>query len=182
MAEIRIEPFNKAKHDRSSFSCGQPSLDAFLRTLVTQYEKRRLGRTFVAARPDGRVLGYFTLASSAIAFENMPPDESQKLPKHPVPTILLGRLAVDRTQQGQGLGETLLMSALAKSLDLTSDSFRTNSRMELLDSWYGEGGRVLRPFHSFCRAANGRGTVNVTKIIDVVETSKESLEPNHTLG
>ena len=118
MAEIRIEPFNKAKHDRSSFSCGQPSLDAFLRTLVTQYEKRRLGRTFVAARPDGRVLGDFTLASSAIAFENLPPDESQKLPKHPVPTILLGRLAVDRTQQGQGLGETLLMSALAKSLDL----------------------------------------------------------------
>lgn len=72
----------------------------------------------MAVRPDGRVLGYFTLASSAIAFENLPPNESQKLPKHPVPTILLGRLAVDRTQQGQGLGETLLMSAIAKSLDL----------------------------------------------------------------
>src|SRR5437879_5248893 len=119
MAEIRIEPFDKAKHNRSSFSCGQLNLDGFLRTLVTQYEKRRLGRTFVAVPPDNdRVLGYFTLASSAIAFENLPRHDAQKLPKHPVPTILLGRLAVDRTAQGQGLGETLLMSPIAKSLDL----------------------------------------------------------------
>lgn len=59
MAEIRIEPFNKAKHDRSSFSCGQPSLNAFLRTLVTQYEKRRLGRTFVASAAGWSSVGLF---------------------------------------------------------------------------------------------------------------------------
>lgn len=87
---------------------------------VTQYEKHRLGRTFVAVRPgEDRVLGYFTLVSGAIAFEHLPPDDAQKLPKHPVPTILLGRLAVDRTAQGQGVGETLLKSAVAKSLDLS---------------------------------------------------------------
>ena len=80
MAEIRIEPFSKAKHDRSRFSCGQPSLDAFLRTLVTQYEKRRLGRTFVAARPDGRVLGYFTPAQSMYEGVDSPvsPDELKR--------------------------------------------------------------------------------------------------------
>lgn len=156
MAEIRIEPFNKAKHDRSSFSCGEPSLDAFLRTLVTQYEKCRLGRTFVAARPDDRVLGDFTLASSAIAFENMPPDESQKLPKHPVPTILLGRLAVDRTQQGQGLGETLLMSALAKSLDLAETLGVYAVEVQAIDTaaarFYGKYGFVPllnQPLHLY---------------------------------
>ena len=156
MAEIRIEPFSKAKHDRSQFSCGQPSLDAFLRTLVTQYEKRRLGRTFVAARPDGRVLGYFTLASSAIAFENIPPDDSQKLPKHPVPTILLGRLAVDRTEQGQGLGETLLMSAIAKSLDLSEALGVYAIEVQAIDSaaarFYGKYGFVPllnQPLHLY---------------------------------
>lgn len=139
MAEFQIEPFSKTKHDRSSFSCGQPSLDAFLRTLVTQYEKRRLGRTFVAVRPDeDRVLGYFTLASGAIAFENLPSDDAQKLPKHPVPTILLGRLAVDRTAQGQGLGETLLMSALAKSIALAETLGLYVVEVQAIDSAAGK--------------------------------------------
>ena len=156
MAEIRIEPFNKSKHDRSQFSSGQPSLDAFLHTLVTQYEKRRLGRTFVAVRPDGRVLGYFTLASSAIAFENLPTDDSQKLPKHPVPTILLGRLAVDRTEQGQGLGETLSMSAIAKSLDLAEALGVYAIEVQAIDSaaakFYGKYGFVPllnQPLHLY---------------------------------
>lgn len=74
------------------------------------------------------MLGYFTLASSAIAFENLPPDESQKLPKHPVPTILLGRLAVDRTQQGQGLGETLLMSRSCEITGPGRDARRVRDR------------------------------------------------------
>lgn len=120
MAEIRIEPFNRDKHDRSGFQCGQPRLDAFIRTLVSQYESRRLGRTFVAvARTDPRVLGFYTLASGAVAFENLPPAGSKKLPMHPVPTILIGRLAVDQSSQGIGLGRTLLMSAITKSLQLS---------------------------------------------------------------
>ena len=69
MAEIRIEPFDKAKHQRAGFSCGVPALDEFLLTFVTQYEKRRLGRTFVAvpATENTRVVGYYTLAAGAVA-------------------------------------------------------------------------------------------------------------------
>ena len=119
MGEIQIEQFDRAKHDRSEFQCGQPSLDAFIRLHVSQYESRRLGRTFVAINPSNvRVLGYYTLASGAIAFENLPQTGSKKLPKHPVPTILIGRLAVDRSAQGLGLGRTLLMSAITKSVKL----------------------------------------------------------------
>ena len=50
MDDTVVEPFDKHKHERAGFHCGQPSLDSFLRTLVTQYEKRKLGKTFVAVR------------------------------------------------------------------------------------------------------------------------------------
>jgi len=116
-----IEPFGKS-HDRSAFTCGKPALDEFLRTRVSQYEKRRLGKTFVAVlQGEQRVRGYYTLAAGAVAFEHLPTVASTKLPKHPIPVILLARLAVDLSAQGQGLGEKLLLDALQRSLDL-SDS------------------------------------------------------------
>lgn len=119
MADWTIEPFGKA-HDRSAFACGQPTLDDFIRTRVSQYEKRRLGRTFVAV-PAGekRVLGYYTLAAGTVTFERLPTAASRKLPKHPIPVILLARLAVDRSAQGKRLGERLLLDALQRSLDLS---------------------------------------------------------------
>lgn len=104
-------------HDRSQFRCGLPSLDTFLRELASQYEKRNLGRTYVLVPDDeARVLGYYTLASGAIAFETLP--AGRNLPRHPIPVILLGRLAVDTSVRGQGLGERLLLDALSRCLDL----------------------------------------------------------------
>jgi GNAT superfamily N-acetyltransferase len=108
------------EHERSGFSCGKPPLDDFLRTLVSQYEKRHLGRTYVACHPGtSRVAGYYTLASGSIAFQNLPTEAARKLPRHSVPSVILARLAVDRTAQGQGLGETLLIDAFRRTLDLS---------------------------------------------------------------
>jgi ribosomal protein S18 acetylase RimI-like enzyme len=108
------------EHKRSDFSCGKPPLDEFLRTLVSQYEKRHLGRTFVASHPGtSRVASYYTLAAGLIAFQNLPPEAARKLPRHPVPSVILVRLAVDRAAQGQGLGETLLLDALRRTLYLS---------------------------------------------------------------
>jgi GNAT superfamily N-acetyltransferase len=121
VADWVIEPFGKA-HERSAFACGKPSLDDFIRTRVSQYEKRRLGKTFVAV-PEGekRVIGYYTLAAGAVTFEHLPTEASRKLPKHPIPVILLARLAVDHSAQGQRLGEGLLLDALQRSLDLSGN-------------------------------------------------------------
>ena len=58
-----------------------------------------------------RVIGYYTIAAGALLFEDVPADTSRKLPKHPVPVVLLARLAVDLTMQGKGLGEGLLLDA-----------------------------------------------------------------------
>ena len=68
-----------------------------------------MGRTYVATEEnDARVLGYYTISSSAVAFDVVP----ENLPRHPVPVALVGRLAVDRIARGQRLGETLLIHAL----------------------------------------------------------------------
>jgi GNAT superfamily N-acetyltransferase len=116
-----IEPFGNA-HDCSAFACGKPSLDDFLRTRAGQYEKRRLGKTFVAV-PEGdkRVIGYYTLAAGAITFEHLPTEASRKLPKHPIPVILLARLAVDQSARGKRLGAGLLLDALQRALDLSKN-------------------------------------------------------------
>ena len=119
MDEWRIEPLNRT-HKREEFDCGKPSLDDFIRARASQYEKRHLGRTYVAVKADdSRVLGFYTIASSALTFDELPPNAAKKLPKHPVPVILLARLAVDQSARGQRLGEKLLIDALRRSLALS---------------------------------------------------------------
>lgn len=120
MAEWIIERL-QTKHERGEFSCGKPPLDTFLRSLVSQYEKRNLGRTYVATEPDQvRVAGYHTLAAGSFDMTCVPEKELKKLPKHPIPTIHLGRLAVDASFRGKRLGETLLFHALHLALELAS--------------------------------------------------------------
>ena len=122
MPTWKIDPLGKV-HDRSSFSCGKPSLDKFVRELATQYERRDMGRTFVATVPPGQaVVGYYTLAAGAVAFENLPNQVSHKLPKHPIPVVHLGRLAVDQLARGQGLGRFLLMDALSRSVRISEQA------------------------------------------------------------
>ena len=119
MSDRPIVPL-AGEHERSGFSCGKSPLDEFLRTLVSQYEKRHLGKTYVACYPGtSRVAGYYTLASGAIAFQNLPAGAARKLPRHPVPSVILARLAVDQVAQGQRLGETLLIVAFRRTLGLS---------------------------------------------------------------
>jgi predicted N-acetyltransferase YhbS len=119
VANWTIEPLTK-NHLRDLFTCGRPPLDDFIRSRASQYEKRKLGKTFAAVLPgEKRVVGYYTLAATAVAFEHLPGNVGRKLPKHPVPAILLARLAVDQTAQGRKLGEALLVDALQRSLELS---------------------------------------------------------------
>jgi predicted GNAT family N-acyltransferase len=119
VSEWRIERLHRG-HVRKGFDCGKPSLNDFLDALVSQYEKRNLGRTYVALRgEDRRVLGYYTLASGEIEAERLPAKQAKKLPRHPVPAVLLARLAADQSVHGSGLGGLLLRDAMIRSLDLS---------------------------------------------------------------
>ena len=121
MADWRIEPLGRG-HSRGAFSCGRPPLDDFIRRLVGQYERRNLGRTYVAVRPgDAVVCGFYTLAAGGVSFETLPEETARKLPRHPVPVVLLARLAVDQAVQGRGLGEALLVDALGRCLGLAEE-------------------------------------------------------------
>ncbi len=118
MDEWQIERFDGA-HERGEFCCGKAPLDDFLRSQVSQYERRSLGRTYVAVLPgQKKVYGYYTLATGSIPLDHLPPKVAKKLPKHAVPAVLLGRLAVDQSAQGRGLGEYLLMDAFRVALTL----------------------------------------------------------------
>ncbi len=119
MTDWTIQPLDR-RHDRTGFTSGSEALDDFLRARVMQYEKRRLGKTFVATPIGGtRVIGYVTLAAGAVAFENLPGDAARKLPAHPVPVVLLARLAVDIAFQGRGIGKGLLLEALERAVGLS---------------------------------------------------------------
>ena len=118
---FRVEPLGEG-HDRAGFACGSPSLDEYLARYAGQNQKRGAGRTFVAVRPGApRVLGYFTLAAGSVRADVLPPEVAKRLPRYPVPVVVLARLAVDRSAQGEGLGAALLVEALRRAVRVASE-------------------------------------------------------------
>jgi predicted N-acetyltransferase YhbS len=104
-------------HDRSVFACGQPTLDRFLKQSARQNQDKGMSRTFVATQADEvRIVGYYTLSAGHIDHASLPLDVRKQLPKYPVPMVRLGRLAVDESVKGKGLGGELLWDALNRSL------------------------------------------------------------------
>ena len=119
---LRLEPFDKGKHDRSRFDCGVAQLNAYLRTSLGQHGRKDLTRGYVLATDSGTVAGYFTLAAGRLQVGVLP--EPGKLPaRMPLPTTLLARLAVDRGWQGQGIGGVLLVHALRIAVTDVARSF-----------------------------------------------------------
>lgn len=117
----RIEALS-GEHERAGFSCGHPQLDAYLRQQAGQHGRKNLGRTFVAVRPgESKALGYYTLSASSVEFSEVPDAVRTKLPRYPLPTALIGKLAVDVSVRGRGLGEYLLMDALRRVVAVSSE-------------------------------------------------------------
>lgn len=98
-------------HDVSAFDCGQPELNDWLRRFALVNQRSDSVRAYVAHR-DGRVVGYYALTTGSADRSTVPTRIGRGLPNHPVPLIVLARFAVDRDEQGQGLGAALLKDAL----------------------------------------------------------------------
>jgi predicted GNAT family N-acyltransferase len=117
---FRFEPLEKKKHDRAAFSCGQESLDRYLKERATQEIKKRVAAVYVLT-PDGKTIaGYYTLSQYAIEAGELPPELIRQLhlPRYDkLPATLLGRLARSNELKGRGLGELLLMGALKRALE-----------------------------------------------------------------
>ena len=118
---LRIEPIARS-HQRDAFCSGQDSLDHYLKKQATQDAKRKVAAPYVAVDSDNRVVAYYTLSAFSIRLPELPVEITKRLPRYPqVPATLLGRLAVDQSRQGTGLGDFLLMDALARSLRAAAD-------------------------------------------------------------
>jgi len=113
-----IQPLQE-DHDRASFSCGNVSLDRYLKEQAGQDLRRGCATPFVLVTEPGSraILGYYTLSSYGIDTGELPADIAKKLPRYPlIPATLLGRLAVDLRHHGQGIGEFLLLDSLRRAL------------------------------------------------------------------
>ena len=110
-----IEPLGGGHH-RASFDCGEPALNDFLLTLARQQQQKHMGKTFVAVPEPGakKVLGFYSMSAGSIRFEHLPQEVHKRLPRYPIPVARLGRLAVDRSMHGKGLGAALLRDALLR--------------------------------------------------------------------
>ena len=115
MADWDIQPLSRS-HDRSSFDCGNETLNAWLEKRAGQWQRKGLARCYVAVRgDDSRVLGYYAISSHHVGHEALPADHAKGLPRIDVPVVLLGRLAVDKGVHGHGLGRLLLIDALRRA-------------------------------------------------------------------
>jgi GNAT superfamily N-acetyltransferase len=109
----QIEPLSRL-HNLSQFSCGRhPSLDDWLKRFAWVNQQNEVSRTYVVQRRE-RVVGYYSIAAGSVDREDAPARVAKGLARHPVPIVLLTRLAVDRTEQGAGLGKALLKDALTR--------------------------------------------------------------------
>jgi len=101
-------------HDLAQFHCGEPALDDWLRKRALQNEQSGASRTYVVCS-GGRVVGYYALAAGAVAHMEPPGRVRRNMPD-PVPVMVIGRLAIDQSMQGRGIGPSLLRDAILRTL------------------------------------------------------------------
>ena len=116
----KIELLAKS-HDRDGFDCGSEPLNLFLKQTARQHAARGISRTFVLVEdgaPEPKpILGFFSLNLCQLKSESLSVEEAKKLPRD-VSGIRLGRLAVAREYQRQGIGKTLLVAAMGKFIEI----------------------------------------------------------------
>ncbi len=113
---LTVEPLGP-NHDRAAFSCGEAVLDAYLQRQASQDVRRRVAQVFVAVADRPHIVaGYYSLSAASFDKAELPAELAKRLPHYPVPAAVLGRLAVDRSCQGRGVGEFLLLDAVRRVL------------------------------------------------------------------
>lgn len=134
-----IEPLS-SQHNRDDFCCGIKALDFYLKKQAGQDMRRFLTAIFVLQDlQQQRIVGYYTLAATAIQLADLPDSLIRKLPKYPLlPAILLGRLAIDERYQSQGLGTFLLFDALyrSKNSEIVSMAVVVDAKDEQAKAFY----------------------------------------------
>jgi GNAT superfamily N-acetyltransferase len=112
-ANFRIEKLGP-DHDLVAFDCGSPALNRFLQVHALANARSGSAQTYVAVSSDG-VIGFHSLTAGEVAYEAAPERLAKGLARHPIPVLILARLAVDRRHQGRRIGAGLLIDALRRT-------------------------------------------------------------------
>jgi GNAT superfamily N-acetyltransferase len=132
-----IEPIAPG-HNRMAFTSGNEKLDRYIHENAHQAKRKGLAVTFVATDPandPSRILGYYALSNFLIDGLDIPETvrKSRRLPGHCVGATLLGRLAVDRTAQGRGVGTRLVADALKRAYRVSAEVGSTAVVVDAID-------------------------------------------------
>lgn len=137
--------------DKGGFTCGTPSLDAYLQKQAGQDMKRGFATVVTAhdtSRPN-HIIGFYTLSAASIVLTALPEEVARKMPRYPsVPAVRLGRLAVSSAMQGQHIGSLLVMDALRRACrnDLAWAVFLVDAKNNRTISFYERF--LFKPFGS----------------------------------
>jgi GNAT superfamily N-acetyltransferase len=138
-----------------SFDCGQPALNQFLQRFALINQKSNSAQTYVSCH-SATVLGFYSLAVGSVGPVKAAPRVVKGIPLHPVPVMILARLAVDLQHQGAGLGKALLKDALkrtAQAADIAGiRALLVHAKNESARQWYLNWEfepSVSDPFHLF---------------------------------
>lgn len=136
------------EHHRQSFDCGKAPLNTFLSSFALVNQSWGSARTYVSL-VEGEIAGYFSLAPGSVAFDLAPSRITRGQARHEVPVILMARFAVDLRFQGLGLGRSLFLNALARSLQATEliggRAFLVHAKDEEAVAFYGRFEMVATP-------------------------------------
>jgi GNAT superfamily N-acetyltransferase len=110
----RVEKL-RPDHPIENFDCGREELNRYLQRFAWQNQQAGAAQTYIGLAGDA-VIGYYTLAVGHVAREEAPDRLTKGLARHPVPIMLLARLAVDHRWQGQGVGKALIKDAMLRTL------------------------------------------------------------------
>jgi ribosomal protein S18 acetylase RimI-like enzyme len=128
------------QQDRSAFTCGNKALNTYLLTQAGQDMKRRVAACFLAIdTATGAIAGYYTLSAAHVQLADVAPDWQKKLPRYPaVPSVRLGRLAIDVRYQGKKLGVALLSNAVVRALrsDIAAHMMVAEAKNDIAAAFY----------------------------------------------
>jgi GNAT superfamily N-acetyltransferase len=104
-----------AEHDLAGFDCGNDQLTSWLLRHALASQRADLARTYLALEDD-TVAGYVSLTTGSVRHDEAPKRYTRSMPRYPIPTILIARLAVDDRHQGRQLGSRLLAEGLRRAV------------------------------------------------------------------
>ncbi len=111
------------RHDRAAFDCGDADLNHYLQKYARQNHESGGAKCFVAAPSNApeRILGFYTLSPASLEYSRTPAVAKKGLARYDVPVFQLGRLAVDNSMQGRGLGGALIIRAADRCIRVAED-------------------------------------------------------------